>query len=79
MTIYWDQCDVCGRHHVTRQCTLHSGVEVCIHCCFACIEREFCPKPVWIFESERRVQQAKSLEDKKKLMQELISKLGREE
>lgn len=77
MTIFWDQCNICGRYISTRQCTLHPEINVGIHCCLACIERNKCPKPVWIIKITKPVESLTRLEVKKKLMEELISKLDK--
>ena len=47
MSIFWERCDVCGRHRPTRQCWLHPERSVCPYCCIACPERPICPKPAW--------------------------------
>jgi len=76
MTIYWERCLVCGRYLPTRQCTLHSDISVCIHCCISCIERSSCPRVAWeISVAKPRVEARLKLEDKKKIMEELLSKL----
>ncbi|MEM0379772.1 MAG: hypothetical protein QXX35_01650 [Desulfurococcaceae archaeon] len=77
MTIYWERCNLCSRYIVVRNCTLHSDVNICIYCCTSCLERDRCPKPVWLIGLEKPVTQIKkmSLEDKKKLMEDLLSKI----
>ena len=75
MTIYWDRCQVCGRYVTTKQCTLHPEISVCIHCCLSCVERDKCPRPVWEIRLRKPVEAKARLEDKKKLMEELLSKL----
>ncbi len=76
MTIYWERCSVCGRYESTRQCTLHPELMVCIYCCLTCVERNKCPRPAWRFESEKPVAPKTISEEKKKLMEDLLSKLG---
>ncbi|OYT41055.1 MAG: hypothetical protein B6U89_00010 [Desulfurococcales archaeon ex4484_58] len=75
MTIYWEQCSLCGRYHSTRQCTLNPDVMVCVYCCISCPVRNKCPKPVWRFEFEKPVTPKPIPDEKKKLMEELLSKL----
>ena len=47
MSIFWERCDVCGRHRPLRQCWLHPERMVCPYCCIACPERSSCPRPAW--------------------------------
>jgi len=75
LTIFWERCSICGRYITTRQCTLHPEVSVCIHCCLSCVERSSCPKPVWEIKIAKPVKPIAKLEDKKKIMEELLSKL----
>ncbi|RLG80644.1 MAG: hypothetical protein DRO13_03255 [Thermoprotei archaeon] len=79
MTIYWERCSICGKYESTRQCVMFPDIMTCIHCCVACINRDRCPKPVWIVEVKHRklVVPKRPVEDiKKKVMEELFSKLG---
>jgi len=50
---------------------------VCVHCCIACPRREKCPNPVWGFAYRRVVvkKAAPKIDEKKKLLEELLSKL----
>jgi hypothetical protein len=75
LTIYWERCDVCGRYLPTRQCTLHPELNVCIYCCLSCPERSRCPKPAWELKIVKLAKPSLSLEEKKKIMGELFSKL----
>ncbi len=76
MSIYWERCDVCGRHRPTRQCWLHPERSVCPYCCLACPERNQCPRPAW-FPSLRGVvpRAAETKEEAKKALEELLRKL----
>jgi len=77
MTIYWERCMVCGRYIITRECTLHSDIAVCIYCCTSCVERSRCPRVVWdiVVEKPKLSEKKLKLEDKKEIMAKLFSKL----
>ncbi len=77
LTIYWERCDICGRYHPLRQCTMDPELMVCVHCCIACPRREKCPNPVWGLAYRRVVlkKAAPKIDEKKKLLEELLSKL----
>ncbi len=55
MTIYWERCNLCGRHLPTKTCWLHPELQVCAFCCVFCPERNVCPNPVWYPEIGRIV------------------------
>ncbi len=76
MSIYWERCDICGRHRPTRQCWLHPERSVCPYCCLACPERGHCPRPAW-FPSLRGAvpRRIEPREEAKKALEELLRKL----
>jgi hypothetical protein len=78
LTIYWERCDVCGRHRPTRQCWLHPERNVCPYCCLSCPERHLCPRPAW-FPHLRKVVAAKPMrrprEEAKRALEDLLKKL----
>jgi hypothetical protein len=78
MTIYWERCDICGRHRPTRQCWLHPERNVCPYCCLSCPERQLCPKPAWfpnlkIVAPVRHARRAR--EEARKALEDLLRKL----
>ncbi len=88
MTIYWERCDICGRHHPTKTCWLHPELSICAHCCLMCPERSICPNPAWFPElkleavklhvERRPTTPAASLsrEEKRRKLEELLKKLS---
>ncbi len=91
MTIYWERCDICGRHLPTKTCWLHPELSVCPHCCLLCPERSLCPNPAWfpgLRLSETRVEArvasssgrggGMSVEEKRRKLEELLRKLSGE-
>ncbi len=88
MTIYWERCDICGRHLPTKTCWLHPELSVCPHCCLLCPERNLCPNPAWfptLRLSEVRVEagasssdrgSGMSVEEKRRKLEELLRKLS---
>ncbi len=80
MSIYWEKCDICGRHRPTRQCWLHPERSVCPYCCLACPERPQCPRPAWFpslrrSASRRTMGVAETKSEAKKALEELLRKL----
>ncbi len=79
MTIYWEQCDICELHTVTKECTLNGNTSVCPHCCIACPRRALCPRPVWFptRKPARPTTKAKEarVTNKEKILEELLKKL----
>ena len=70
---------VCGRYITTRDCTLHSDIPVCIHCCLTCVERDKCPNPVWkitIPQLKPMVGDERRKAAVEKIKADLLSKLG---
>ncbi len=81
MTIYWERCGICGRYHVTKQCTMYPDLMVCPHCCLTCIHRSKCPRPVWYptirLKPIPQVVRKKSSDEAKKVLLDLLSKLDK--
>ncbi len=77
MTIYWEQCSICGLHRPTRTCTMDEELMVCPHCCFVCPRRNICPNPVWKFDlsisKSKRIRRSEA----QKVLMDLLSKLER--
>ncbi len=79
MTIYWEKCGTCWRHHPLRQCWLHPDVMVCAYCCLSCPERRGCPRPAWMREMEERAREAEARRaEARKVLESLLERLGGE-
>lgn len=76
MSIYWERCDICGKHKPVKQCWLHPERNVCPYCCLACPERSMCPNPVW-FPSLRTAERIEKKEDEeaRRALEELLRRL----
>jgi len=76
VSIYWERCDICGKHRPTKQCWLHPERSICPYCCLACPERDICTNPAWF--PGLRLRDARThrrAEDARKALEELLRKL----
>ena len=78
MTIYWERCSICGKHHIVKQCTLIPELLVCPQCCIICPRRRVCPKPVWDIEIKPVIKRRATVTRKReaeKVLMDLLSRL----
>ena len=80
MSIYWERCDICGRHRPTKPCWLHPERPVCPYCCLVCPERSVCPNPVWypevrLFVQRGDIKREEEGEEARRALEELLRRL----
>jgi len=78
VSIYWEKCSTCWRHHPVRQCWLHPEDMVCVYCCLACPERRGCPRPAWLRELKPVEAAGGGGAEAKKVLESLLERLGGE-